>query len=97
MTAVAQVTSFVLWATKSDLPSQSWREEAKILPTWPAEYVDVLKDISPTPEKKKDEGGDFKSKFIDAYVCTPIQTRSMKGCKDQNDAQHLEDHDDQWG
>jgi hypothetical protein len=91
-TAVAQVAAFILRATRSNAPSQSWRDDAEKLPRWPKEYVDVLKDIPPTPLGSDNKGSEYKSKFIKAYR-SPFITRGNPGCKDPRDDLNSGDRD----
>jgi chemotaxis protein histidine kinase CheA len=83
-TAIAQVSAFILRATSSDAPSQSWRDEAEKLPKWPAEYIDVLKGIPLTPAGSDTKGSEYISKYIKPCR-SPIITRGNPGCNGPRD------------
>ena len=52
-TAIAEVIAFSLQALAAEPPDQAWHDAAAKLTLWPAEYVDVLKDIPETAEKER--------------------------------------------
>ncbi|KAJ9634885.1 hypothetical protein H2199_008749 [Coniosporium tulheliwenetii] len=100
-TAVAEASAFVLRAMHSEAPSQSWRDEAEKLSTWPQEYIDVLKDIPPTPSESGDKGSEYQSKFVSAYLHSPMVLRRRKqvpACKelgnDEGSRGDRDGHDD---
>jgi hypothetical protein len=97
-TAVAQVSAFVLRAMNTVAPSQSWRDEAEKLPVWPVEYLDILKDIPPTPEPSESntKGSEYTKRLREAYIRSPIVTRrtsSKQSCKEAGDDQGKSNRD----
>jgi len=95
--AVAEVSAFVLRAIGTEAASQSWRDEAGKLPSWPEKYIDILQDIPPTPHESDVEASEYKSKFVSAYLRSPIVLRPRKqppNCKEAgNDKYYKFDRD----
>jgi hypothetical protein len=98
MTSVPGIFAFVVRAARAEAPSQSWHDEAEKLPIWPVERVDILQQISPTPEKKKKKvrHSAYRSKRENGFLRSPIvlRSRGKATCNDKDVSGDDDRHDE---